>query len=182
MGKIKSCDGQGCKERKACLRYALSHTESDRHDLFKARYYTTPNGRGCPIMIKQENDMKEDMTALVLRHIPERVPRTKAELADIYLTESNAIENDRMRSRERKRDDDDVARSHYDSLIADKEAQLTELQNEIEKLRREMFGQLLYASLEEERRNQELADRRKVLDMWFETMRNRIEKEQENSK
>lgn len=179
MGKIKSCDGQGCKERKACLRYALSHTESDRHDLFKARYYTTPNGRGCPIMIKQENDMKEDMTALVLRHIPERVPRTKAELADIYLTESNAIENDRMRSRERKRDDDDVARSHYDSLIADKEAQLTELQNEIEKLRHEMFGQLLYASLEEERRNQELADRRKVLDMWFETMRNRIEKDNE---
>ena len=182
MTKIKPCDGQGCKERKACLRYTLSHTESDRHDLFKARYYTTPNGRGCPIMIKQENDMKEDMTALVLRHIPERVPRTKAELADIYLTESNAIENDRMRSRERKRDDDDVARSHYDSLIADKEAQLTELQNEIEKLRHEMFGQLLYASLEEERRNQELADRRKVLDMWFETMRNRIEKEQENSK
>ena len=179
MGKIKSCDGQGCKERKACLRYALSHTESDRHDLFKARYYTTPNGRGCPIMIKQENDMKEDMTALVLRHIPERVPRTKAELADIYLTESNAIENERMRSRERKRDDDDVARSHYDSLIADKEAQLTELQNEIEKLRHEMFGQLLYASLEEECRNQELADRRKVLDMWFETMRNRIEKDDE---
>lgn len=182
MGKIKSCDGQGCKERKACLRYAMSHTESDRHDLFKARYYTTPNGRGCPIMIKQENDMKEDMTALVLRHIPERVPRTKAELADIYLTESNAIENDRMRSRERKRDDDDVARSHYDSLIADKEAQLTELQNEIEKLRHDMFEQFVYASAEEERRNQELADRRKVLDMWFETMRNRIEKEQENSK
>lgn len=182
MGKIKSCDGQGCKERKACLRYALSHTESDRHDLFKARYYTTPNGRGCPIMIKQENDMKEDMTALVLRHIPERVPRTKAELADIYLTESNAIENDRMRSRERKRDDDDVARSHYDNLIADKEAQLTELQDEIETLRHEMLKQFAYASAEEERRNQELADRRKVLDMWFETMRNRIEKEQGNSK
>lgn len=182
MTKIKSCDGQGCKERKACLRYALSHTESDRHDIFKARYYTTPNGRGCPIMIRQENDMKEDMTALVLRHIPGRVPRTKAELADIYLTESNAIETDRMKSRERKRDDDDVARSCYDSLIADKEAQLTELQNEIEKLRHDMFGKLLYARLEEERRNQELADRRKVLDMWFETMRNRIEKEQENSK
>lgn len=104
--------------------------------------------------------MKEDMTALVLRHIPERVPRTKAELADIYLTESNKIETDRMKSRERKRDDDEVVNSRYDPLIADKEAQLTELQNEIEKLRREMFGQLLYASLEEERRNQELADRR----------------------
>lgn len=182
MGKIKACDGQGCKERKACLRYALSHTESDRHDLFKARYYTTPNGRGCPIMIKQENDMKEDMTALVLRHIPERVPRTKAELADIYLTESNAIENDRMRSRERKRDDEEVTKSRYDNLIADKEAQLTELQNEIETLRHEMLKQFAYASAEEERRNQELADRRKVLDMWFETMRNRIEKEQENSK
>ena len=122
--------------------------------------------------------MKENMTALVLRHIPERVPRTKAELADIYLTESNKIETDRMKSRERKRDDDEVVNSRYDPLIADKEAQLTELQNEIEKLRHEMFGQLLYASLEEERRNQELADRRKVLDMWFETMRNRIEKEQ----
>lgn len=122
--------------------------------------------------------MKEDMTALVLRHIPERVPRTKAELADIYLIESNKIETDRMKSRERKRDDDEVVNSRYDSLIADKESQLTELQNEIEKLRHEMFGQLLYASLEEERRNQELADRRKVLDMWFETMRNRIEKEQ----
>lgn len=126
--------------------------------------------------------MKEDMTALVLRHIPERVPRTKAELADIYLTESNKIETDRMKSRERKRDDDDVARSHYDSLIADKEAQLTELQNEIEKLRHEMFGQLLYASLEEELRNQELADRRKVLDMWFETMRNRIEKDNDRKR
>lgn len=123
--------------------------------------------------------MKEDMTALVLRHIPERVPRTKAELADIYLTESNKIETDRMKSRERKRDDNEVVRSRYDSLIADKEAQLTELQNEIEKLRRQMFGQLLYASLEEESRNQELADRRKVLDMWFETMRNRIEKDDE---
>lgn len=122
--------------------------------------------------------MKEDMTALVLRHIPERVPRTKAELADIYLIESNKIETDRMKSRERKRDDDEMVNSRYDSLIADKESQLTELQNEIEKLRHEMFGQLLYASLEEERRNQELADRRKVLDMWFETMRNRIEKEQ----
>lgn len=122
--------------------------------------------------------MKENMTALVLRHIPGRVPRTKAELADIYLTESNAIENDRMRSRERKRDDD-VARSHYDSLIADKEAQLTELQNEIEKLRHDMFEQFVYASAEEERRNQELVDRRKVLDMWFETMRNRIEKDDE---
>lgn len=120
--------------------------------------------------------MKEDITALVLRHIPERVPRTKAELADIYLTESNKIETDRMKSRERKRDDDEVAKSRYNSLIADKEAQLTELQNEIEELRREMFGQLLYASLEEERRNQELADRRKVLDMWFETMRNRNKK------
>lgn len=120
--------------------------------------------------------MKEDITALVLRHIPERVPHTKSELADIYLTESNKIETDRMKSRERKRDDDEVVKSRYDSLIADKEAQLTELQNEIEKLRREMFGQLLYASLEEEHRNQELADRRKVLDMWFETMRNRIEK------
>lgn len=126
--------------------------------------------------------MKEDMTALVLRHIPERVPRTKAELADIYLTESNKIETDRMKSRERKRDDEEVTKSRYGSLIADKEAQLTELQNEIEKLRREMFGQLLYTSLEEERRNQEIADRRKVLDMWFETMRNRFEKEQENSK
>lgn len=126
--------------------------------------------------------MKEDMTAFVLRHIPERVPRTKAELADIYLTESNKIETDRMKSRERKRDDDDVARSHYDSLIADKEAQLTELQNEIEKLRHEMFGQLLYASLEEELRNQELADRRKVLDMWFETMRNRIEKDNDRKR
>lgn len=89
--------------------------------------------------------MKENMTALVLRHIPERVPHTKSELADIYLTESNKIETDRMKSRERKRDDDEVVRSRYDSLIADKEAQLTELQNEIEKLRREMFGQLLYA-------------------------------------
>lgn len=158
MGKIKPCDGQGCNVRKACLRFALSHTESDRHDLFKARYYTTPNGRGCPIMIKQENDMKEDMTALVLRHIPERVPRTKAELADIYLTESNAIENDRMKSRERKRDDEEVVKSRYDSLIADKEALLTELQNEIEKLRHEMSGKLLYASLEEELRNLELAD------------------------
>lgn len=126
--------------------------------------------------------MKEDMTAFVLRHIPERVPRTKAELADIYLTEYNAIETDREKSRERKRDDDDVARSHYDSLIADKEAQLTELQNEIEKLRHEMFGQLLYASLEEKLRNQELADRRKVLDMWFETMRNRIEKDNDRKR
>ena len=126
--------------------------------------------------------MKEDMTALVLRHIPERVPRTKAELADIYLTESNKIETDRMKSRERKRDDDEVVNSRYDSLIADKEAQLTELQNEIEKLRREMFGQLLYVSLEEERRNQELADRRKVLDMWFETMRNRIEKDNDRKR
>lgn len=126
--------------------------------------------------------MKEDITALVIRHIPERVPRTKAELADIYLAESNKIETDRMKSRERKRDDDEVVKSRYDSLIADKEAQLSELQDEIEKLRLDMFGQLLYASLEEERRDQELADRRKVLDMWFETMRNRIEKEQENSK
>ena len=158
MGKIKPCDGQGCNARKACLRYALSHTESDRQNIHKACYYTTPNGRGCPIMIRQENDMKEDMTALVLRHIPERVPRTKAELADIYLTESNAIENDRMRSRERKRDDDEVVKSRYDSLIADKEALLTELQNEIEKLRHEMSGKLLYASLEEELRNLELAD------------------------
>lgn len=90
--------------------------------------------------------MKEDITALVLRHIPERVPRTKAELADIYLTESNKIGTDRMKSRDRKRDDDEVVNSRYDSLIADKEAQLTELQNEIEKLRHEMFGQLLYAS------------------------------------
>lgn len=120
--------------------------------------------------------MKENMTALVLRHIPERVPHTKSELADIYLTESNKIETDRMKSRERKRDDYEVTKNRYDNLIADKEAQLTELQNEIEKLRHEMSGQLLYASLEEERRNQELADRRKVLDMWFETMRNRIEK------
>lgn len=153
MTKIKACDGQGCKERKACLRFALSHTESDRHNIHKACYYTRPNGRDCPIKI-----MKEDMTALVLRHIPERVPRTKAELADIYLTESNKIETDRMKSRDRKRDDDEVVKSRYDSLIADKEAQLTELQNEIEKLRHDMFGQLLYASLEEELRNLELAD------------------------
>lgn len=122
------------------------------------------------------------MTALVLRHIPERVPRTKAELADIYLTESNKIETDREKSRDRKRDDDEATRSRYDSLIADKEAQLSELQDEIEKLRHKMFEQFLYAGVDEEHRNQELADRRKVLDMWFETMRNRIEKEQENSK
>lgn len=102
--------------------------------------------------------MKEDITALVLRHIPKRVPRTKAELADIYLTESNKIETDRMKSRERKRDDDEVVKSRYDSLIADKEALLTELQNEIEELRHEMSGKLLYASLEEELRNLELAD------------------------
>lgn len=126
--------------------------------------------------------MKEELTSLVLRYMPKRVPRTKAELADIYLTESNKIETDRMKSRERKRDDDEVVKSRYDSLIADKEAQLTELQNEIETLRHEMLKQFAYASAEEERRNQELADRRKVLDMWFETMRNRIEKEQENSK
>lgn len=121
--------------------------------------------------------MKEDMTALVLRHIPERIPRTKAELADIYLTESNKIETDRMKSRERKRDDYEVVNSRYDSLIADKEAQLTELQDEIETLRHEMLKQFAYASAEEERRNQELADRRKVLDMWFETMRENIEKD-----
>lgn len=181
MTKIKACDGQGCKERKVCLHYALSHTESYIHNIHKACYYTRPNGRDCPIMITK-NNMKEGMTALVLRHIPGRVPRTKAELADIYLTESNKIETDRMKSRERKRDDDEVVNSRYDSLIADKEAQLSELQDEIEKLRHDMFGQLLYASSEEERRNQELADRRKVLDMWFEIMRNRIEKEQENSK
>ena len=102
--------------------------------------------------------MKENMTVLVLRHIPERVPHTKSELADIYLTESNAIETARMKSRERKCDDYKATKNRYDSLIADKEAQLTELQNEIEKLRHEMFGKLLYASLEEELRNLELAD------------------------
>lgn len=123
--------------------------------------------------------MKEDMTALVLRHIPERVPRTKSELADIYLTESNKIETDRMKSRERKRDDEEVTKSRYGSLIADKEAQLSELQDEIEMLRHEMFEQFVYAGVEEKRRDQELADRRKVLDMWFETMRNRIEKDDE---
>ena len=126
--------------------------------------------------------MKEDMTALVLRHIPERVPRTKAELADIYLTESNAIETAHMKSREKRLDDEKLTKSRYDSLIADKEAQLSELQDEIETLRHEMFGQLLYASLEEDLRNQELADRRKVLDMWFETMRNRIEKENDRKR
>lgn len=83
--------------------------------------------------------MKEDMTAFVLRHIPERVPRTKAELADIYLTEYNAIETDREKSRERKRDDDEATRNCYGSLIADKEAQLSELQDEIEQLRHKMF-------------------------------------------
>jgi hypothetical protein len=102
--------------------------------------------------------MKEDMTALVLRHIPERVPRTKAELADIYLTESNKIETDRMKSRDRKRDDDEATRNCYGSLIADKEAKLSELQDEIEKLRHELSGKLLYASLEEKLRNLELAD------------------------
>lgn len=126
--------------------------------------------------------MKEELTALVLRFMPKRVPRTKAELADIYLAESNSIEADRMKSHEIKRDDEKMIKSRYDNLIADKEAQLTELQDEIEKLRHEKFKQFAYASAEEERRNQELADRRKVLDMWFETMRNRIEKEQENSK
>lgn len=35
--------------------------------------------------------MKENMTALALRHIPERVPHTKSELADIYLTESKKL-------------------------------------------------------------------------------------------
>nr|UWI13568.1 MAG: hypothetical protein [Bacteriophage sp.] len=40
-----------------------------------------------------------------------------------------------MKSRDRKRDDDEVVNSRYDPLIADKEAQLTELQNEIEELR-----------------------------------------------
>lgn len=126
--------------------------------------------------------MKEDMTALVLRHIPERVPRTKAELADIYLTESNAIETARMKSREKGLDDEKLTKSRYDSLIADKEAQLQELQNEIETLRVERIEQLDYVKAEEVRRRQELNDRRRVLDMWFESMRNRIEKEQENSK
>lgn len=126
--------------------------------------------------------MKEDMTAFVLRHIPERVPRTKAELADIYLTEYNAIETDREKSRERKLDDDEATRNCYGSLIADKEAQLSELQDKIEQLRHKMFEQFLYAGVDEEHRNQELADRRNVLDMWFETMRNRIEKGQGNSK
>lgn len=53
MGKIRTCDGQGCKERKACLRYDLSHTESDRHNIHKACYFTSQNGRDCPIIIKQ---------------------------------------------------------------------------------------------------------------------------------
>ena len=53
MTKIKACDGQGCKERKACLRFALSHTESDRSNIYKACYYTQQDGCGCPIMIKQ---------------------------------------------------------------------------------------------------------------------------------
>lgn len=52
MSKIKSCDGQGCKERKLCLRFALSHTEHDKSNIYKACYYTRPNGRDCPIMIK----------------------------------------------------------------------------------------------------------------------------------
>lgn len=77
------------------------------------------------------------MTSLVLRYTPKRVPRTKAELADIYLTESNAIETDRKKSRERKCDDDEATKNCYGSLIS---------------------------------------DRRKVLNMWFETMRNKIEK------
>lgn len=54
MGKIKSCDGQGCKERKACLRFALSHTEHNKSNIYKACYYTRPNGRDCPIMIKNK--------------------------------------------------------------------------------------------------------------------------------
>lgn len=81
--------------------------------------------------------MTEYMTSLVLRYTPKRVPRTKAELADIYLTESNAIETDRKKSRERKCDDDEAKKNCYGSLID---------------------------------------DRRKVLNMWFETMRNKIEK------
>ena len=52
MGKIKSCDGQGCNKRKACLRFALSHTENDKGNMYKA-WYMRPNGRDCPIMIKQ---------------------------------------------------------------------------------------------------------------------------------
>lgn len=120
--------------------------------------------------------MREDLTALVLRHIPERVPKTKYELADIYLTESNAIEAERIKSRERRRDGEEVVQCKYDWLIADKEAQLAELQNEIEVLRTERFEQLKYEQAEEARRGQELADRRKVLDMWFETMNDKIDR------
>lgn len=54
MGKIKSCDGQGCKERKACLRFALSHTERDTQNMYKACYFARPHGSECPIMIKQK--------------------------------------------------------------------------------------------------------------------------------
>ena len=54
MSKIKSCDGQGCKERKACLRFAMSHTERDMQNMHKACYFARPNGSECPIMIKQK--------------------------------------------------------------------------------------------------------------------------------
>lgn len=53
MTKIKPCDGQGCNVRKACLRFALSHTERDKRNIHKACYYIRHDGRDCPIMIKQ---------------------------------------------------------------------------------------------------------------------------------
>lgn len=53
MTKIKPCDGQGCNVRKACLRFALSHTERDKRNINKACYYIRHDGRDCPIMIKQ---------------------------------------------------------------------------------------------------------------------------------
>lgn len=53
MAKIKSCDGQGCKERKACLRLPCRIQRVTDITFHKACYYTRPNGRDCPIMIKQ---------------------------------------------------------------------------------------------------------------------------------
>lgn len=54
MTKIKSCDGQGCNVRKACLRFALSHTERDKNNIHKACYFAKPNGHDCSIMIKNK--------------------------------------------------------------------------------------------------------------------------------
>lgn len=123
--------------------------------------------------------MKEKPTSLVLRSLPDRTPHSLDELADIYLSESGKIENDRSNLFSSCEDELKSINAHYSQQKERIAECMDNLNKELAEAKSRFEAAIRFCMQTAERNLDELQDRRRMLQVWFERNKQRLVNEPE---